>query len=684
MISTLGRLLVSVTTISAAATMVLGDSLPTNDTRAAHIQDVNTPRTFPTVNSKSEWQARAREIRENTLVSCGLWPMPDKTPLNAKIFGKIERDGYSIEKVYFESYPGFFVAGNLYRPVGKGNGPFPAVLNPHGHWPTGRFQDDETVSHAGRCINFAKQGMVAFSWDLVGYNDTMQLGAHRKFFLQPELELWNISLMGLQSWNGIRALDFLCSLPDVDVTRTACTGESGGGTQTFMLGAMDDRLAAQAPVVMVSHIMQGGCQCENAPGLRVDHFNVEIAGVAAPRPQILVACTGDWTKSTMTVEGPALDHIYSLFKAPEKIHYEIFEFKHNYNKTSREAVYPWFGKWLLHNTDPSAFKEAAFTKEPNQDLRVFPDGRMPAEALDEQKFIKFLKDQTASQLEALKPYDKKSLAHWKEIMSPAWRHSLQVELPEKGLLVEFGDSQEVNGCTMARLFIGRSGKGDRIPVILVTPRKDSAKSIVILANAQGKAAYLDASGAPVGLAKKLVDRGLTVLLLDTFLTGDLANPAAAKGRRPFEKFFTTYNRTDLQERVQDLITACAFANLHSKLGRRPAILCGQGRAGLWALLAAPVADAVVADCDSLDSGNDGALLTSTLFSPGLRRIGGFDGAASLAAPNPLILHNTGERFSTAWIEAAYAASSSAKSIRADPARLEDDALAGLIVNLKTR
>src|SRR5678815_4276720 len=177
---------------------------------------------------------------------------------------------------------------------------------------------------------------------MVGYNDTTQVD-HR-FANNPSNQLWNVSLMGLQTWNSIRALDFLESLPDVDKGRLACTGESGGGTQTFMLGAIDSRLKVQAPIVMVSHSMQGGCLCENAPGLRVDYSNMEIAAVPAPRPQILVAATGDWTKMTMTVEGPAIERIYKLFNANDKLRYTIFDFDHNYNQTSREAVYGWYGK----------------------------------------------------------------------------------------------------------------------------------------------------------------------------------------------------------------------------------------------------------------------------------------------------------------------------------------------------
>ena len=134
------------------------------------------------------------------------------------------------------------------------------MLNPHGHWKEGRLADTKDGSVAARCISFARQGMVAFSYDMVGYNDTVFpirasrspgpasiIMCHRQFATNRTDELWNISLMGLQTWNSIRALDFLESLPDVDKKRLACTGASGGGTQTFMLGAVDDRLAAQAP-----------------------------------------------------------------------------------------------------------------------------------------------------------------------------------------------------------------------------------------------------------------------------------------------------------------------------------------------------------------------------------------------------------------------------------------------------
>ena len=142
--------------------LVFPDRLsPPHDRRLWDIRHLNRYYTWPGYESKEEWQRRAEDLREHIKVSCGLWPEPDRCPLNARIFGRIERDGYSIEKVFFESYPGFFVTGNLYRPLGK-EGPFPAIASPHGHWGEGRLADKESGSVPGRCINFARQGYIIF------------------------------------------------------------------------------------------------------------------------------------------------------------------------------------------------------------------------------------------------------------------------------------------------------------------------------------------------------------------------------------------------------------------------------------------------------------------------------------------------------------------------------------------
>src|SRR6185503_11994090 len=262
----------------------------------------------------------------------------------------------------------------------------------------------------------------------------------------------NISLMGLQTWNSIRALDFLESLPDVDKMRLACTGESGGGTQTFMLGAVDSRLAAQAPSVMVSHSMQGGCLCENAPGLRLDYSNMEIAASVAPRPQLLVAATGDWTRATMEVEGPAIAKIYQLFNASDRMGYKIFNYDHNYNRTSREAVYEFFGRTLLKDYARTDWSESAYQKEPDEALRVWPENKLPADALKEPELIAALRQRANTAWDAMQPKDRESFDTFKKTMLPAWRHTLAVEIPEKGLLVESSNITRQDAHTTSDLF----------------------------------------------------------------------------------------------------------------------------------------------------------------------------------------------------------------------------------------
>src|SRR5262249_26315169 len=151
--------------------------------------------------------------------------------------------------------------------------------------------------------------------------------------------------------------DWLTSLPDVDPALVGCTGESGGGTQTFLLTAIDDRVKVAAPVVMVSDWFQGGCACENCAGLRVGTDNIEIAALTAPRPLKLVGATGDWPAKTMTNAYPAIRSVYALHGRPDRVSADVFNFPHNYNQTSRNAVYPFLARWLLGVDDSQATLE---------------------------------------------------------------------------------------------------------------------------------------------------------------------------------------------------------------------------------------------------------------------------------------------------------------------------------------
>jgi hypothetical protein len=363
--------------IALTASLVLTASPLARQSTFRTLNDKYSP---PRFTDAAAWKKRAAYLREHILATAGLVPMPDRAPLAPEIFGKVTKTDYTVEKVYFQSLPGFLVTGNLYRPIGTG--PFPAVLAPHGHWAYGRLENTTLNSVPGRAINLARQGFVVFTYDMIGYDDSRQLphtfGGKRE-------TLWGMSLAGLQLWNSIRSLDFMQSLPDVQKDALAVTGESGGGTQTFLLAAVDDRVKVAVPVNMISLHMQGGCLCENAPTVRLDTNNVEIAATIAPRPLLMVSATGDWTANTLEAEYPAVRALYSLLDAPDSVSAVRFKAEHNYNKESREAMYAWLARWMKGAPADVQVNERSFTADSPADLLVFHQRGLPPEALSAQQ-----------------------------------------------------------------------------------------------------------------------------------------------------------------------------------------------------------------------------------------------------------------------------------------------------------
>jgi len=630
-----------------------------------HTDTVFVPRHFATLD---EWQAWRDHLRRQILWAAGLMPMPEKTPLNAHVFGRIERDGYSVEKAYFESYPGFLVTGNLYRPLTPGR--HPGVACPHGHWKNGRLQDDDVGSIPARCITLARMGCVVFAYDMVGYNDSgMQIANHR--FTSERGELWGFGgPLGLQLWNSIRVIDFLQSLLDVDAERIGCTGASGGGTQTFLLCAVDDRLKVAAPVNMISSTMQGGCVCENAPCLRIDTNNMEIGAMMAPRPLFMVSATGDWTKNTPKVEYPAIREIYSLYGAEDRVGMIQIDAGHNYNRASREAVYRWVGKGLLGRNDMDTFTEPPYQKERDADLLVFADRPLPYNAVPNlETLLEWRIGAAKRQLTEFRPADAAAWQSSRELLSGAIR--LAVGAAGPGLRADVGvepgdEGPDDTDCVRRGRFVDRS-RGTRVPFIRFLPEKPDGRAAaghVLLIDGRGKAACLaaDARGPGV-LASRLLAAGSGVTAIDVFGLGEATGEPDPKAPRGSTKFFTTFNRTDVAERVYDIVTAargCRNAGKAKQAGSAPGGelgIVGLGEAGPWCVLACALlatssdgrAIRAVIDANGFDTGREESY-RKNLYVPGILRAGGLPAAAALIPPARLFLHNTGDRFDTSWLK----------------------------------
>lgn len=327
--------------------------------------------------TQADWGKRAEVIRNGIIEGMKLEQMPARTAtFNTIIHSTREMDGYIVENIAIESFPGFFITGNLYRPLNPA--PFqrsPAILSVHGHGPDLRFGESVQIRSAA----FARMGAVVFAYDMIGYGDSKQVD-HKI----------PVSLT-IQTYNSQRVIDYLISRPEVDPERIAVTGESGGGTQTILITALDPRIRVSVPVVMVSAYFFGGCTCESGMPIHksANHQtnNVEIAALAVPRPMLLVSDGGDWTKNTPRIEMPYLQKVYALYDAESKLdNVHLPTERHDYGVNKRLPVYNFLSHYLGLNAGKilvnNQFDEGFAKVLPREMLEVFnPKHPLPAHAL---------------------------------------------------------------------------------------------------------------------------------------------------------------------------------------------------------------------------------------------------------------------------------------------------------------
>jgi dienelactone hydrolase len=668
-----------------------------DDARLAPPKSLNGYFPFTPPTSKAEWDKRADFVRRQILVSQGLWPMPTKTPLKAVIHGKTDFPDYSVEKAYFESAPGFFVTGNLYRPKDV-QGKVPAVLFAHGHWQNARLSEEsednlrkeiatgqERFERGGRsrfqsmCVQLARMGCVVWQWDMLSDSDSHQIGrgiVHSFAKQRPEMNTvdnWGLyapqaeahlqSIMGLQTWNSIRSLDFVLSLPEVDPARTAITGASGGGTQTMLLAAIDPRVALSFPAVMVSTAMQGGCTCENASLLRVNTGNIEFAALFAPKPQGLTTAA-DWTQELAEKGFPDLKKLYTFLGAPDNILLQRGEhFPHNYNAVSRSAFYT-----FLNRHFKLGFKEPVVEHDydvlPREQLTVWDTGHPepPRESPDfERKLLRYFTDDAENQLKASAASPERLKQEVGSAVEVLIGRTLAGAGETEWLLKNKTDRDtyvEMSGLVRNKTF------HEELPVVWLYPKKWNGRAIVWLDDA-GKSALYNADGSMKPAVQQLVNSGATVLGADLLFQGEFLSDGqpvketrkVADNNREFAGYTLGYNDSLFAQRTHDILTLVKYLKTAEVTGHpKPSsiALAGFGSAGPLAAAARAVSGDAI-DRAAIDTGafRFGKLLDyrDPQFLPGGAKYLDVPGLLALGAPQKLWL--SGEGSEPALVSDAY-------------------------------
>ena len=627
----------------------------------------------------ADWKTTAEALRERILVSAGLWPLPEKTPLNPVVTGRIDRGDYTVEKVYFASRPGHYVSGNLYRPKDF-KGRTAGVLCPYGHWAQGRFYDageklaaEQLKTGAevhlsasrstlqARMVQLARLGCTVFHYDMVGRADSTVI-PHAEGFNDVTAELWLHNKFGLQTWNSVRALDYLLSLPEVDPDRIGVTGASGGGTQTFFLGAIDSRPTAAFPAVMVGTEMQGGCVCENASYLRNTVNNVAFAAAFAPRP-LAMSAAKDWTIDLETRGLPEMRSIYQLFRHPELVQARTWaNFPHNYSQPSRLMMYEWFNVHLGLK-QPSPIVEQDFWPLTTAELAVFDsDHPVPSEAVVTEVLRERMTEQAQAAFANLLPNDAAELVKYRDVIGRAARVMLSESFTETAAAerstATLGTDRVVKSwCGHKPIafaaglppFTGRDTGGEKIPTITIYPQKFRGR-IALWLDGHGKSHLFDAQGQIDRAVRGLLDHGVAVASADLFFTGEQRPPAGTKSfsetgydvNATFPGYTFCYNRPLLTERVRDVLVV--LRTLSAQEGVTRVDLIGTGDAGLPVALAAAqsgdTAASVLADLNNFGFASIHEIQDPRLL-PGALRYGGLGGLLALGKA-PLSLFGCGE------------------------------------------
>jgi dienelactone hydrolase len=324
----------------------------------------------------------------------------EKTPLDAQVLGALERDGYRIERLIFQTLPGVYATANTYVPTGK-RGRLPAVLGVHGHW-AGARRDPVVQS---RCIGLAKLGFFVLCLDAWGAGERGTIPGQNEYhggLLGASLWPVGTPLHGLQLYENVRALDYLQSRPEVDPERIGCTGASGGGNQTTQVSAFDERVKCAVPVCSVgtfaSYLDTACCVDEVLLDALTFAEEGDLLGMVAPRALMVITATRDVYHFGPAAAKEALQRaepVFQLFGAGDRLRHVLFDSGHDYSRPMREAMYGWMTRWLKEEGDGSPIPEPDFQTEDPDAIRCFEPASRPEKVMTTVRWVRLRSEEKA-------------------------------------------------------------------------------------------------------------------------------------------------------------------------------------------------------------------------------------------------------------------------------------------------
>jgi len=544
--------------------------------------------TLAKLTTAQDWKRHADVIRKSMSTWTG--PFPERTPLNVRVTGTIQRPEYTVQKILYESRPGFLVSANLHLPKGY-EGRRPAVLNVIGHSPAGKATDK--VQRRG--IAQARKGFVALTIDTIGQGerqvpDYARAGrppgnAHQ--IIGTQAFLAGTHVFSLMVWDVIRAVDYLVSRPDVDPERIACTGCSGGGMMTTYMLPFEPRITVAVPACNPntwSHRVHAN--------LATDHeqvfFSAFVAGIdprgdplfcQVPKPLQINATSEDTLNPTAGVwELSAwLDKAYAAHGEPEKFETTMIEAPHGYNLEQRELAYAWMLKWL--GGDAADSREGDFPVEDERDTWSTPQGNVYADGQSRQPHALIL-DYLQKHRPSWAPVESESdLVKHKKRLQGLIEFDLPHEPPVSEVEVK---ASRLSGDLKLTPIVLSPEKGIVLPGIWVESATAPARSPVIL--------YLHDGGKTNLAQETILDRlvlteGYRILAVDLRGMGETAPGEEGK----FWDFLA--GRPILAQRVGDVRLILAWLS-QPQAGADGVTVWAQGVSALCAALAATLEDNV--------------------------------------------------------------------------------------------